>query len=160
MARNSDSKEKNEDGLTVKQEKFLLLFPETLNIYRTAERVGIARSNIVRDVQRDTPFGRAVRELSKRLDDDPRFSKAGTLSDLYDMEKSIIDDETMESKDKFRLLLDIKKEINKMIDGNIASQKKTIENKNLILNATYDMTKLPERQEQKTIDIGYEEADG
>jgi len=160
MARNSDSKEKNEDGLTVKQEKFLLLFPETLNIYRTAERVGIARSNIVRDVQRDTPFGRAVRELSKMLDDDPRFSKAGTLSDLYDMEKSIIDDETMESKDKFRLLLDIKKEINKMIDGNIASQKKTIENKNLILNATYDMTKLPERQEQKTIDIGYEEADG
>ena len=160
MARNSDSREKNEDGLTVKQEKFLLLFPETLNIYRTAERVGIARSNIVRDVQRDTPFGRAVRELSKMLDDDPRFSKAGTLSDLYDMEKSIIDDETMESKDKFRLLLDIKKEINKMIDGNIASQKKTIENKNLILNATYDMTKLPERQEQKTIDIGYEEADG
>ena len=50
--RNELSKAKSTNGLTVKQEKFLLLYPEKLNVYRTAEAVGISKSNIIRDIQR------------------------------------------------------------------------------------------------------------
>lgn len=153
MNKEKDSKEKNHRGLTIKQEKFLVLYPENLNVYRTADACGIARGNIMRDIQKDTEFGMAVRELTEDLDGDPRFSKAGTLSALYDMESAIENDEEVKAVDKYRLLLDIRKEINKMIDGNIASQKKTITNKSIHFEGVYDFTKLPEKKSVKTIDI-------
>lgn len=157
MSENKDSKEKNHRGLTVKQEKFLVLYPEKLDVYRTARCVGISKTNIMRDIQKDTAFGIAVRELALELDDDPRFSKAGTLGALYEMEEDISKDEELEAKDKYRLLLDIRKEINKMIDGNIASQKKVITQRIIEVKGGYDFTKLPQPQNQKTIDITHKE---
>lgn len=158
MTKIVSGKEKTINGLTVKQEKFLVLYPENLNVYKTAEAVGISKTNIMRDIKRDTVFGKKVRELAKELDDDPRFSKAGTLSALYDMEDRIENDETLESKDKYRLLLDIRKEINKMIDGNIASQRSIVEKKVINVNGVYDFTALPESQPSpKTIDISHSE---
>ncbi len=153
------TKAKSERGLTTKQEKFLLLYPEKLNVYRTAEAVGISKSNIIRDIQKDSPFGDAVRKLTDDLEGDPRFNKAGSIAALYEMEDSIKEDPELEPKERYRLLLDIRKEINKMIDGNIASQKKVVEKKNITLNGTYDFTKLPEAQETKTIDISHKEID-
>lgn len=159
MARSNDSRDKNEDGLTFKQEKFLLLYPEVLNVYKTAQEVGIPRSNIVRDLKKDTPFGIKFRRMVEKMemDNDPRFSKAGTLGDLFKLEEEIRNDDSIDSEKKYRLILDIKKEINKMIDGNIASTKKVVENKNLFVSGVYDLTKLPEQQTQKTIDIEYTE---
>jgi hypothetical protein len=157
MSKDKDSKAKNYRGLTIKQEKFLVLYPEKLNVYRTAEAVGISKANIIRDIQKDTAFGIEVRRLTQELDDDPRFSKAGTLSALYDMEEDIAKDEELEAKDRYRLILDIRKEINKMIDGNIASQKKIVEKKVIEVKGGYDFTKLPETSFQKTIDISHEE---
>jgi hypothetical protein len=158
-SRNEISKAKSDKGLTVKQEKFLLLYPEKLNVYRTAEAVGISKSNIIRDIQKDSPFGIAVRQLTADLENDPRFNKAGSIAALYEMEDNITNDPELEPAVKYRLLLDIRKEINKMIDGNIASQKKVVEKKNITLNGTYDFTKLPEAQQTKTIDISHKEID-
>ncbi len=152
---------KDGDGLTERQSKFVMLYPEKLNIYRTADECGIPRGNIVRDIKKDTPFGREVRRISAELDGDPRFSKIGTLSALYDMEDSIQSDPELEPRDKYRLLLDIRKEINKMIDGNIASQKKFVETKTVTFEGVYDLTQVNGGMpEPKTIEISsYDEAE-
>ena len=120
-SRNEISKAKSDKGLTVKQEKFLLLYPEKLNVYRTAEAVGISKSNIIRDIQKDSPFGIAVRQLTADLENDPRFNKAGSIAALYEMEDNITNDPELEPAVKYRLLLDIRKEINKMFYVNIVA---------------------------------------
>lgn len=151
------SKVKNERGLTVKQESFLEAYDELFDIYRAADKCGIARSNIMADLRKDTAFAREFKGMTKRIEDDPRFTKTGAIGNLLKIKRDIEDDTELRSSDRYKLLLEIQKEINKMVDGNLASQKKVIEKKTIDVKAVYDFTSLPVQEQPRTIDIKAEE---
>lgn len=159
-----DTKKRNENGLTERQERFLSAYSELLDVYKAAKVAGIARSNIMADLKRDTPFSHEFSRMCAKIDDDPRLTKSGSIGRMLDMMDEL-DDMAQEAKDvgeKLAILkqrLDIQKEINKMQDGHLASQKKVIQNNTLTISGTYDFTKkgLPEREEPTTLDISHEE---
>ena len=137
------SREKNYRGLTQRQEKFLEVFPITLNVYKSAEIAEIARTNIMADLSKDTPFANCYRAMVENLDNDPRYNKAGSIKSLQGMidELDMMTEEEIKPSERIKLKLDIQKEINKMIEGNLASSKKIVENKTLVLEGVYDFTK-------------------
>lgn len=149
------SKEKNEDGLTVRQQSFLDAYDSVLDVYKAATMAGISKTNIMADLRRNTPFAIEFRKRADLIEDDPRFSKSGSMGNLLDLKRKIKNDGELKSAEKYRLLLDIQKEINKMMEGNLASKKTVSTNTEVKLEAVYDFTKPIE--EPDTIDIDYED---
>jgi hypothetical protein len=158
------SRKLTENGYTKQQEAWLKAYPFVLDVYRAAEIANISVSNIMAYINRDTVFGRKARELIQKvtdgIDKDPRFNKAGSIALLSRMIDDITHDAEIESKDKYKLILDIQKEINKMVDGNIAAQKKNVTNTAIMIEGVVDFTKKKRLPEQITEDAEYEEIIG
>jgi len=158
------SRKYTENGMTEQQEAWLRAYPLVLDVYRAAEIAKISVSNIMAYIGRDTIFGRKARELIEEvtggIDRDPRYNRAGSLARLTAMEEDIISDSEMDAKDKYKLLLDIRKEINKMIDGNIAAQKKSVTNTAIMIEGVVDFTKKKQLPQQIVEDADYEEIKG
>ena len=155
-----ETRKRNEKGLTERQEKFLVAYSELLDVYKAAKVANIAKSNIMADLRRDTPFATEYKELCGRIEEDPRLTKSGSVGRLLQMIKDVdvaVEAGEVKLLEGMRMKLDIQKEINKMVEGHLAGQKKTI-NKNILnVQGTYDFTKLNAPEEPKAIEIGYEE---
>lgn len=130
---------------------FLDNFAETFDFEGSARLVDKYPSQ-VRDVMQKSPmstFAKKFREIQKGVIDNHRFNKCGSLERMYRWMQNA------EEIGDYKLALDIQKEINKMIDGNIAIQKQITEHKKEVSVKVIDMTK--PRQELPESDV--EDAD-
>ena len=132
-----------------KQLEFLRLYEETLDFNGAAAEVGLKPSNLVRSIKKDTPFAKLFQKLAQEIDKDPRFNRTGAISMLLDLK------ERAKESEKLELELKIIQEINKMIDGNIAATKKTINKVNYDVKGIIDLTK--PHKEPETIDVSYKD---
>lgn len=134
-----------------KQVEFLRLYEETLDLKGSAEAVGLKPANVMRSLKNNTPFAKLFQQLAIELDKDPRFNRTGAIGMLMELK------ERAKEADKLELEFKILQEINKMIDGNIAATKKTINKVNYDVKGVIDLTK--PFNEPKTIDIQHSEVD-
>ncbi len=146
----SEEKKLNSDEL-----EFLKYYESTLNIMDSARRAGLDEVNIHRRLKSSSALGVAFKALVETIDKDPRFNKIGSISVLYKLEESIWEDKELEAKDKYKLMLDVRREINKMIEGNIAATKKVVTTREVKVTGVIDLTK--PINEPKTIDVGYDD---
>ena len=111
--------------LTELQAKFLVEYQDCINVGEACRRTGYNQSNVRRDAAKDTAFGRAFREIRKNIEKDIRLDKAAGLERLLGYQK------VAEEAGDLKLAIDIQKEINKMVEGNIAAttQREIKENK-------------------------------
>lgn len=129
---------------------FLEVYEDSLNIMESARTAGLNTVNIHRRLRANTPFAKLYRKLVDNIDKDTRFNKVGSISMLMELK------EKAEDKGDYNLAFKIIQEINKMIEGNIASTKRTVENIDVKLEGVIDLTEPP--KEIGTVDIPYEEA--
>lgn len=133
-----------------KQLKFLELYEETLNVNQSAKDAGLLESNIRRDLRSKTSaFAKLFRTLSDNLENDPRFSRIGSISMLLDLKKRA------QQEGNHGLEFKIIQEINKMIEGNLAATKKIVENVDIQVGGIIDLSRPP--SQPKTIDIKHSE---
>ena len=141
-----------EDGLTKKQEAILAYYWETFNIFKACEMTGVQRYYIYNALnsKTETPFQRAYYKMTKQLENDPRIGKIGGIENLRDIAKR--------AKEAGRMDIEIaaQKEINKMIDRNLAVQKKSVENITIDIKGTLDLT-TPKELSEAVIDTEYED---
>lgn len=136
-------------NVSAKQLKFLELYEETLDFKGSAIKAGLTHANVKRSIKSNTPFAKLYFKLAQELDKDPRFNRTGAIAMLVDLKKRA------QAEGKLELELKIIQEINKMIDGNIAATKKTINKVNYDVKGIIDLTK--PHEEPKTIDVPYKE---
>lgn len=141
-----------EDGLTENQEAILAHYWETFNIFKACEMVGVQRNYIYSALnsKTETPFQRAYAKMTQQLENDPRIGKIGGIENLRDIAKR--------AKDAGRMDIEIaaQKEINKMIDRNLAVQKKSVENITIDIKGSLDLT-APKELGEHIIDTEYED---
>lgn len=152
----NDDFKKRGKYLTIKQRKFLIYYSDTLNLREAAKKAGLRSDSLNLMLRKKTLFTDMVREIQKNVINDPRFTKAGSIGELQKLK-----DEARSVGD-LKLVLDIQKEINKMIDGNLAVQKVLNERTERINIAVIDLTKkepAAQLEETNPIDTDYEEMD-
>jgi len=117
-------------GMTKRQEAWIKAFNSVCDVYEAARISGIAKGNIMKLIRRETTFGKKARETIRKCNEisdiDPRFNKQGSLMWLMNKRSEVEASEDIDPVNKYRILLDIQKEINKMVDGNLAKKDKQI----------------------------------
>lgn len=139
-----------DDKLKDNEKRFLEEYEDSYDIMESARRSGLDTVNIHRRLKSSSTLGKHFKKLIFDIDKDHRYGKAGSITMLMKLKK------LAEDKEDYNLVFKIIQEINKMIDGNIAVQKKVVENRQFEIKGVIDLTKPIE--EPKTIDISYEEA--
>ena len=137
--------------ISEEQETFLEAYRDNLDVMESARIAGLDTRNIHRSLRSNTPFAKMFRRLVDEIDKDPRFNKLGSLSMLLDLKNR-----AQEAKNQ-ELELKIIQEINKMIKGNIASNRKIVENRNFQITGKIDLSKPID--EPDVLDVDYEELD-
>ena len=140
----------DDDRLKEEEKEFLRVYEDTFNVMDSARAAGLDEVNIHRRLKSSSRLARHFRTLIEHIADNPRYNKAGSLNMLTELKKRAAE------KEDLNLEFKIIQEINKMIEGNIATQKKIVENRQLEVKGVIDLTKPP--NEPKTIDVEYEEA--
>jgi hypothetical protein len=122
------------DTLTDRQRTFLAEYQETMDLSKALEVSGIRIGNLRRDIKKDSEFARRYWELRNSVEKDPRFDKAAGLERLMRYQR------IAEEKEDFKLAIEIQKEINKMVDGNIAATTQRVEKNEKIEVKCFDFT--------------------
>lgn len=139
-----------EEHLTEKQKKILLHYWDTFSLRKACEYAGVTREYIF-NARRypNSKFSQALREVTEMLENDDRVGKVGTLEALLDIERR-----AREAGD-MNVELKVRQEINKMIERNLAIQKKSIETVNIDVKGVLDLTQTKEI-ESGSEDVDYE----
>lgn len=122
------------DDLTDKQRNFLEYYYDTFSVIKACELTGIHSSYLYHSLKRDTTFTKKFRQLTKDLETDPRITKVGGLANLIDIAKRAKD------AGDFGAELKAQAEINKMVEKNLAIQKRSTEHVQLEIKAKLDLT--------------------
>ena len=131
--------------LTKTQSKWLEYYPLVLDIYEAARLAGIRESNILKMLHRNTLFARKaaklIQDVTDRISNDPRLNKIGSIAALLSMEKSIKRNSKIRPYQKYKLLLEVRREINKMVEGNLAASNHNVKtNIDISVKGVYDLT--------------------
>lgn len=147
---------KQRNRLSEKQIVFLDEFALSFNFKEAAKKAGYHPSQIRQFMQKqpESLFNRTYRKIQASVIDDPRFNKCGSVERMFRWM------EDAEANGDLKLALEIQKELNKMIDGNMAVQKQITENKKEVNVNVIDLTKPKAGITQESVeDTNYEEVD-
>jgi hypothetical protein len=122
------------ETLTEKQKAFLAEYQECMDLKEACEKSQIYLGNLRRDIQKDTEFARRFWRIRQAIEKDTRFDKAAGLERLYRYQR------IAEEQGDFKLAIEIQKEINKMVDGNIAATTQRVEKNEKIEIKCFDFT--------------------
>jgi nitrate reductase alpha subunit len=122
------------ETLTEKQKTFLAEYQATMDLASALGASNMQMCNLRRDIKKDTEFARRYWELRNSVEKDPRFDKAAGLERLMRYQR------IAEEKEDFKLAIEIQKEINKMVDGNIAATTQRVEKNEKIEVKCFDFT--------------------
>lgn len=123
------------NSLTMRQKKFLLKYQETFSMREAVKAGGYTSQTVSNMLRKDSLFTRTFRELQKNLEQDPRLTKISGVEKLLSYQKAA------EEAGDIKLAVDIQKEINKMIQGNIAPTKSIEEKTEKVEVMVIDFTK-------------------
>ena len=143
-----------EDGLTDIQRTILNLYWETFSITKACQLAGVDKSYVYHSLKRtDTEFTKAFNKMTQELETDPRITKVGGIANLIDIAERARQD------GRYDIELKVQQELNKMIDKNLAIQKKTVENVNIEVKGVLDLTQDDDSHyiEADYQDVSYEE---
>lgn len=137
--------------LSIRQKKFLIHYQDTLSIKEAAMRSGLRSDAVLTSLKKKTLFADLFRKAQENVINDPRFTKSGSLGKLQDLQRQA------EEAGDLKLSFDIQKEINKMIDGNLAIQKVLNQKEDNVVLTLIDLTAKPNQpqlEQNNVIEIG------
>lgn len=148
------SEDKIRKSLTRKQVAFLAEYRESFSMRKAVAAGGYSSQTVSNMLRKDSLFTRTFKELQKNLEQDPRLTKLSGLEKLLRYQSSAEED------GDYKLALEIQKEINKMVQGNIAPTKSIDERNNKLEVTLIDFTKKLEDNKSNIISIdNYQEAE-
>ena len=150
--------------VTPKQAEFLEIFSEIGDFNAACREVGLKPTKVRASLGSSSAFSDAYEKVMENLADDFSFSKVKNLTVLGKMRDNLFEQMQVAQKGgdvkslAFLSGAAIKctQEINKMIEGNLAAQKKIQENVDLKIEGVLDLTP---KDDRKVIDVEYEDLD-
>lgn len=151
--------------ITPKQAEFLDVFQETGDFNSACSEVGLKPSKVRASLQSGSKFRMAYDKVMESLAESFDYSKVKNLTSLSKtrdkLEGAMMDalsrDDIKEASFVSGALIKCIQEMNKMVDGNLAAQKKIQENHEFKFQGVIDLSGKP--SEDKMIDIEYEDLD-
>jgi hypothetical protein len=120
--------------MTELQKAFLAEYEECMDLKETCDKLNVYIGNIKRDILKETEFAKRFWEIRKNIEKNVKFDKAAGLERLMRYQKAA------ENMGDYKLAIEIQKEINKMVDGNIAATTQRVEKNEKIEIKCFDFT--------------------
>lgn len=137
--------------LSIRQKRFLVAYQETLSIKEACIQANLRPDAVLASLRRPTLFSELFKKVQGNVINDARFTKAGSIGKLLHIQTMA------EMAGDYKLVFDVQKEINKMIDGNLAIQKVLNQKEENVTLTLIDLTKKPESkqlEQNNIIEIG------